>query len=145
MASKPFHKMRWAGYFLVAGGIVMAATGVWQVVESTEFLDATARAEGAIVALEREKSAKGMPVDRPIFIFTAPETGVTFPIKSRFGIWPSPFSVGETVEVAYDPGDPAQARINSFWTIWFLPLLLALFGAACLFAGSHTLKQNKKS
>ena len=49
------------------------------------------------------------------------------------------------VEVAYDREDPKQAKIVSFWTVWFVPLVLALFGVACLFAGTHTVRQNKRS
>lgn len=140
-----FHTKHWAGYFLLAGGIVMSVTGIWQLVEGIEFLDAAARAEGTIVALERERSAKGLPEDHPVVLFTVPEIGVAIPFKSRFGMWPSPFSVGEKVEVAYDPGDPARARINSFWTIWFVPILIWAFGLACFAAGYHTLRQTRRS
>lgn len=139
-----FHTKRWAGYFLVVGGIVMAITGVWQIFGGQAFLDATARAEGTIVTLERERSAKGMAEDHPVVLFTAPESGVTFSFRSRFGVWPSPFAVGENVEVAYDPANPTRARINSFWTIWFMPFLITVFGFACLAAGSHTLRRNQR-
>lgn len=122
----------------------MAITGVWQVFEGNAFLDATVRAEGTIVALEREKSAKGLAQDYPVVQFTARESGVTFSFKSRFGMWPSPFSIGEKVEVAYDPANPLRARINSFWTIWFVPILITVFGFACIAAGSHTLRQTRR-
>lgn len=139
-----FHTKRWAGYVLLVGGIVMAITGVWQIFEGQAFLDNTARAEGTIVALKRERGAKGMAEDHPVVQFTAPESGATFSFKSRFGMWPSPFSVGEKVDVAYDPTNPVRARINSFWTIWFVPILINLFGVACLAAGSHTLRRNRR-
>jgi hypothetical protein len=109
-----------------------------------EFLDATARTGGRIVAIERERGVKGLPLDHPVVRFTPPETGETVEFKSRFGAWPSPFAVAENVEVAYDPADPAQARIHSFWTIWFMPILLAAFGLACLAAGYLTLRQTRQ-
>jgi len=86
-----------------------------------------------------------MAEDHPAVVFTAPESGLTFPFKSQFGMWPSPFSVGEKVEVAYDPANPARARINSFWTIWFVPILITAFGLACLAAGYHTLRRNRRA
>lgn len=145
MPSTPFHKMRWAGYFLATGGIAMMVAGIWYSAESIEFLDTTARTDGTVIALERKRSAKGMALDHPVVRFTPPETGETVEFKSRFGMWPSPFSVGEPVEVAYDPADTSRAKIDSFLTIWFLPLLLALFGLACFVAGYHTLRKTKNS
>ena len=135
-----FHAKRWAGYFLVVGGIVMAVGGVWYAVEAAEFLDATVRTDGTVIALQRERSVKGFDLDHPVVRFVAPETGETVEFKSRLGIRPSPFAVADRVEVAYDPGDPSRARINSFWTIWFLPMLLGAFGLACFAAGYHTLR-----
>ena len=121
----------------------MAVVGVWYTVEAMEFLDATARTDGTVVALKRERSAKGLAEDHPVVRFVAPETGEAVEFKSRFGIWPSPFAVAERVEVAYDPADPSRAKINSFWTIWFLPLLLGVFGLACFAAGYQTLRQTR--
>ncbi|UCH74323.1 MAG: DUF3592 domain-containing protein, partial [Rhodospirillales bacterium] len=72
-----------------------------------------------------------------------PETGETVEFKSRFGIWPSPFAVGDRVVVAYEPRDPTAARIDSFWTIWFMPLLLVAFGLACILAGYDTLRRTR--
>jgi len=143
--SGPFHTKRWAGYFLAVGGIAMIVAGIWYGAESMAFLDTAARTDGTVIALKRERSAKGMALDHPVVRFTHPESGEAVEFKSRFGIWPSPFAVGEPVEVAYDPADPSQAKIDSFWTIWLLPLLLALFGLACLVAGYHTLHKTKSS
>jgi hypothetical protein len=145
LPSGPFHTKRWAGYFLAAGGIAMIVAGIWYAVESMEFLDTTARTEGTVIALKRERGSKGMALDLPVVRFTSPESGETVEFKSRFGIRPSPFAVGDPVEVAYDPSDPSRAKIDSFWTIWFLPILLALFGLACFAAGFHTLRITRKS
>lgn len=41
--------------------------------------------------------------------------------------------------MAYDPDDPDDARIVSFWMLWFLPGVMILFGLACLYAGRHTM------
>ncbi len=144
MQKGKFHTKRLAGYFLVVGGIVMLVAGIWFIGEAMEFLDTTARTDGTVVALKRERGAKGMAEDHPVVRFVSPESGETVEFKSRFGMWPSPFTVGEEVEVAYDPAHPSRADINSFWTIWLLPLLLAAFGLACFAAGVHTLRSTEK-
>jgi len=145
LPSGPFHTKRWAGYFLAVGGIAMIAAGIWHGAESMDFLGTAARTDGTVIALKRERGAKGMALDHPVVRFTPPESSETIEFKSRFGIRPSPFAVGDPVEVAYDPADPSGAKIDSFWTIWFLPILLALFGLACLVAGYHTLHKTKSS
>jgi len=123
----------------------MAATGVWYTVEAIQFLDTTARTDGTVVALKRERSVKGLAEDYPVVHFVPPDTGEAVEFKSRFGIWPSPFSVGERVEVAYDPADPSRADINSFWTIWLFPVLLEMFALACFAAGLHTLRHTENN
>lgn len=140
-----FHTKRWAGYVLLIGGTAMAIGGIWFISQAAAFLDATARTDGTVIALERKRSAKGFDQDHPVVRFTVPETGETIELQSRFGMWPSPFAVGDAVEVAYDPADPARARIDSFWTLWFVPVLLVTFGLACIAAGTTTLRQRRRS
>ena len=138
--SSPFHTKRWAGYFLLAGALGMAIGAVWYAADARTFLNTSLRTDGTVVALERKRNAKGFDTYHPVVRFIPPETNETVEFKSRFGVWPSPFSVSDRVEVAYDPADPRRARINSFWTIWFLPILLMAFGLACGLAGYHTLR-----
>lgn len=121
----------------------MAVAGLWSTVNAVQFLDTTARTDGTVVALERERGSKGLTEDHPVVRFVQPETGEAVKFTSRFGLWPSPFAVGEAVEVAYDPEDPERVEINSFWTIWLLPLVLPLFGLACLAAGFHNLRRTR--
>ncbi len=139
-----FHTKRWAGYVLLIGGIAMAIGGIWYVGEARAFLDAAARTEGTIIALKRERGARGFDEDHPVVRFVVPETGEALEFKSRFGVRPSPFSVGQRVAVAYDPADPSRARIDSPWTNWFLPVLLGVFGLACVAAGTQTLRQQQR-
>lgn len=141
--SGSFHTKRWAGYFLVAGGIAMVIGGIWFAQKAADFLDRTARADGTVMALQRKTGTKGTPLDFPVVRFHHRESGAAVEFKSGTGLWPSPFSVGEAVVVAYDPADPSQAEIDSFWTTWFMPLLLGLFGLSCIAAGAHTLRSTK--
>ena len=47
---------------------------------------------------------------------------VTSPVSSR----PAAYDVGEKVAVLYSPGDPEDARIDSFFGLW---------GGSCIFGG----------
>ena len=123
----------------------MLAGGIWFAAQSMIFLDNAARTEGTVIAVKRKRGAKGMALDHPVVRFVPVETGETIEFRSPVGLRPTPFAEGDPVEVAYDREDPQQAKIDSFWTIWFVPLVLALFGVACLFAGTHTVRQNNRS
>lgn len=136
-----FHTKRWAGYFLVLGGVGMLAGGIWFVHEAARFLDSTARAEGTVIELRRERGAKGIAQDHPVVRFRPSPSVAPREFRSRFGMWPSPFSVGDKVTVAYEPLAPERAEIDSFWTLWFVPGLMVLFGVACGLAGISTLRR----
>ena len=41
----------------------------------------------------------------------------------------SPFDIGEAVAVLYDPSHPRDARIDSFFQLWFAPLILGFLGS----------------
>ena len=46
-------------------------------------------------------------------------------------------SVGEQVDVVYDPGKPEHVRIDSFWELWFLTVLF--LSGSTLFLGAARL------
>jgi hypothetical protein len=137
--TKNFKKNRWVGAFLLIGGLVMFVGGIWHVREAVILLDTTQKTAGTVLELKQERGVRGMRQDHPIVRFVVSETGREAIFKSKVGLWPSPFEVGEVVEVAYDPDNPEQAEINSFWTIWLPPLGVMAFGLLCLWAGLLTL------
>jgi Protein of unknown function (DUF3592) len=139
------NKNRWVGVFLLAGGLAMFVGGIWLAREAEAFLETAQTTPGTVIELKRERGVRGMRRDHPIVRFVVLETGREAVFKSKVGLWPSPFEVGEAVEVAYRPDDPREAEINSFWTIWLPPLGLTVFGLLCLGAGLLTLRWAQRS
>lgn len=41
---------------------------------------------------------------------------------------PASYDVGDSVDVVYQPGDPQNARINSFWSLWIGSIVSGIFG-----------------
>jgi len=128
-------KGRLAKWFMMIAGAAMAIGGIWFGTENLRFLDAADRAAGTVTEIVGERGSRGLTVYRAVVRFTP--RGETSPVtfKDRTGLWPSPFDIGDAVEVAYDPAAPASARIVSFWTIWFLPALTVAFGVVCAMVG----------
>jgi hypothetical protein len=143
--SRNLHKNRWVGAILLAGGLTMISGGIWYAHDTITFLEATKRTHGTVLELKRERGVRGIRLDHPIVRFVVPETGRDQIFKSKIGLWPSPFDVGERVEVAYDPGNPKHAKINSLWTLWLPPVALTVFGLLCFGAGALTWKWTRKS
>ena len=117
--------------FLMMGLGAMAGGGYW-FVQTLGFKSAAARADGVVVKLESQRSS-GRPGARrgstfvPVFEFKDGEGGshrVTSSVSSR----PAAYDVGEKVAVLYSPGDPEDARIDSFFSLWGGPCALAVVG-----------------
>ena len=46
---------------------------------------------------------------------------------------PPAYDIGEEVELLYNPAEPGNARINNFWELWLVPILLAPLGGILAF------------
>jgi hypothetical protein len=129
---------RLSAVVLVAGGLALGLGGVGFILAHLAFLDTAERAPGEVVAIARERGARGMPLHFAIVRYRPRGSREPLEFKAKPGLWPSPFSVGDDVVVAYDPADPGHAKIVSFWTLWFLPAVMVVFGAVCVAAGRST-------
>lgn len=129
---------RLSAVVLVVGGMALIFGGVGFALSHLAFLDAAERGTGEVVAIARERGVRGMPLHFAIVRYRPSGSREPLEFKAKPGLWPSPFSVGDEVVVAYDPGDPGHAKIVSFWTLWFLPGAMGVLGIACIGAGLHT-------
>jgi hypothetical protein len=103
-------------------GVILLGVGVAWTVSIAVFLASAERTEGRVVALnERTSSGSRSIVWYPTVEYTV--DGRVYSIDSSFASSPPAYSVGEHVQVAYDPADPPDARIVSFGTN-YLPATL---------------------
>ncbi len=125
---------------LIGGGAIMALTGAWFTYAHYDFLQQSERSPGTVVEIISERGARGMPLLYPVVEFLPEDMTEEIVFRARPGLWPSPYEVGDPVLVAYEANDPTDAKIVSFWMLWFLPAVMILFGGACVLAGRHTLR-----
>ncbi len=137
-------KRRLTAGFLLVGGLALVLTGLWFVIVNADFLRHADTAPGTVINIVEKRGVRGTKLYHPIVRFRPRHdgTGITFEATPGF-TWVSPFDVGDRVKVAYNEDDPEDAKIVSFWTLWFLPAVLVLFGAGCLFAGRQTLMKTE--
>lgn len=132
------HRDRLSAVVLLVGGIGLGIGGIYFVVVHVAFLDRARRGPGRVVAISKERGVRGMPLHFAIVRHRPDGSPAPLEFKAKPGLWPSPFSVGEEVVVAYDPAHPEDAKIVSFWTLWFLPGAMVALGVGCVIAGRST-------
>ena len=116
---------------IVFGPLALVAATVFAV-KTELFLGRASTAAAMIVALDTGTDSDGDLEYYPEFTFsTANEKTVT--VRSSTGSNPAGYHVGERTKVFYDPARPADARLEGFVQIWFVPCCLGLIGA--LFTG----------
>ncbi|PRY65813.1 uncharacterized protein DUF3592 [Vreelandella songnenensis] len=123
-----------AKYFIimVGAGLLVVAFFLYQ--NSQTFVDKAASTEGTVVGLMESRSEDSITY-RPVVQYT-PENGSMLEFTSSAGSNPPNYSRGQRIEVLYDPANPANARIKSFFSLWGAPLILAGLGALCFISGA---------
>lgn len=117
-------------------GVAMLVAAGYSYLHTREFVASAVAADGVVIAnvwstsSGRNRSAAAYPRVR---FRTAAGREVTF--VSGVGTNPPSYRAGESVEVLYDPGDPANARIHSFGSLYVLPLVFGILGTVFSLVG----------
>ena len=114
-------------YLFLAVGALMLLGGVLLTVSAARFIARASSAPGTVIELRETRGGEGDTLYAPVVRYSPPGSGeITF--VSSMASMPPAFSVGEAVQVLYAPGDPRDARIRSFGSLWFGPLVLTTMG-----------------
>lgn len=126
---------RWVPWGCVVVALGMLAVCVATFVHAMRFVSGAERTTGTVIELSSEFS-DGDEVFYPIVRFTTAE-GRSVEFESSSGSSPPSESVGDQVDVLYDPDDPEDAQISGFFHLWLWPLvaggLSLMFGVVALF------------
>lgn len=131
----------WRIGVLALGGMFLLAASVYWIAGAIELRAQGVRAPGLVEDIEVRK-VRGTPLRHPVVIFETPG-GQLARITDRSGLWPSPFEIGQQVEVIYPPGRPRDARVDSFWTLWLMPSATLVFGLLCAVAAWDTWRKRQ--
>jgi len=105
---------------------------VWTYLKQQRTMASRITATGTVVDLVSRITASGRSsMICPVVEFTLP-AGENVRFTSDFGSRPANHTVGQSVNVRYDPVDPQKAEIESTMNLWLVPLILVFMGAiAC--------------
>jgi hypothetical protein len=135
--ASPFTKII-AGIFAAIAILMFAIAGIsaFMVVRT---LDSEAHAPGRVVGLAERYDQAGNVFYYPVVTFSLPDER-QLEVQLAEGTWPAAYAVGDPVQIAYDPAQPRNARIDSpsnTFNYWIVPIITGVLGIA--FAGATAL------
>lgn len=122
--------------FGAPGIFLLSAT--WQAIKQRQrWLSLGVIIEGEIVALKERTRAKSTVAGRiplaPVVAYRAPAgTGEMKRFTSQEAASPSPYAIGQRVQVRYIAGDPREAELNVVVEGWSMIAAIATLALACL-------------
>ena len=123
-------KMRFAAFIMAPLGIGMIIGAIWTGINAKSFIDNALKGEGVVIKMERRESGTGS--DRsityaPVFTFKD-KKDESHMIHSSTSSSPPAYEVNEKVEVLYLAEQPEEAKLNGFFSLWGIPLVLGIIG-----------------
>ena len=109
--------------------LVEVGIGFWLYQRTARFLGDTAQpATGEVVALLEGTGSDGGTTWTPQFTWTD-DAGVERTSTTSWSSSPPAFSVGEPIDLLYDPASPEDVRVDGFFSLWLGPVILAAMAA----------------
>ena len=124
---------RWLLTIFLVIGVGLQTAGAVSGVRMAAWLRTASATTGKVVDLERRRSSKGGRSYAEVVVFQ-PESGDEVRFKSSIST-SSPFAVGDTVPVLYNPKQPDDAMIDTQFRRWFLPGLFFAMGLVFTLVG----------
>jgi hypothetical protein len=120
---------RVAVVFVILGVVMASAAGFWAL-RKQAFLSRAHHVTGTVIDVDasRSSSSHRSVTYHPVVRFEL-AGGEAHVFRGTVGTNPSSFSVGDAVDVAYDPADPRHAELDTISEQWMGPLVVGGLGA----------------
>jgi Protein of unknown function (DUF3592) len=105
---------------LAIGGFAFGAL-FW--IPAMSFYYGSAVTVGQVVSFVERSTSEGGTSFHPVFSFSD-SAGQSYSVTNSLGASPPDVSQGQSVPVRYRPQRPSEARIDSFFSRWGVPLLI---------------------
>lgn len=97
------------------------------VLRTSQWIDGAARADAVVLELV-PSSSRDSNGFAPVFEFDDAD-GERVRVYSRSFSYPPVAQVGDTIAVLYDPEEPEDARTDTFFAKWGVPLIAGIFAS----------------
>lgn len=118
---------------MIVLGILLVGVGAVSSIRTLVFLNRAVPDVGEIVELVERKNFSRDTLYAPVFTFRD-NTGETHTVFSSIARAIPAGDVGDTIPILYDPGNPKNAEVNNFISIWGLSIIFGSLGVVFIAA-----------
>jgi len=113
-------------------GLLFSSVSYFFTSSTMEFLSDAVETEGEVIDYVSGSGSDGSTVYYPIIQFIFNDRYTEF--QSNTGANPKSYDVGEKVSVFVLKDDVSSAKVNSWFSLWGLPVIFGVFGVIMLLA-----------
>lgn len=137
---KNLNKIKISAYFCILTGIVINIYGVDSYLYNQYFSKNAVRTTGTIVEIKDYKKKK---IFAPIYNYKD-QNNVEQKSISYFSSDSKKYSIGQNVEVLFDPNDPSYSKINDNFSPRMVNVMPFFLGTIICLIGGIILRSNRK-
>jgi len=132
--------------------VLMMLAGAMFAIYRWSYLKRATTTKATITNLIERENDDGDTLFAPEYVFTD-QNNNSIKITSSTASFPPPGKIGDKIEVLYDPDNPQHSIQNDFFSIWGLPVILAvlstfyffIFAAVVYFTGRHLKRKEEQN
>lgn len=114
---------RIVGLLILLPTLLLVALGVYFYLSARAFEQRSVSCQGKVVDLQSSEGEHGT-LYTPLFTYTD-ALGVVRRGRSNTSSNPPAYAIGDPIPLRYDPQNPSDVRVDSFWTFWLGPTICA--------------------
>ena len=108
-------------------GFILAALALFFWLRTRAFLGTAQKAQGTVIRMVYSRDSDGGGGYAPVYTFRT-MSGQVIEVADNISTNPPQFKEGQIIDVLYDPENPNKARINKWFNLYFVPMLLGFLG-----------------
>ena len=133
--------------FLFLVGVGFTAIGVYVTLDRIDFSNKSLTAKAVVVDFTSSYSSDSNShtvMYYPLFQFVNAKTGEKVTAQGSVGSSSRPYSVGQTVEILYNPDNPTTGVVaNDFWDLWLPSIAMLPSGIALITISTVAITRGK--
>jgi hypothetical protein len=108
-------------------GFILVGLALFFWLRTRAFLGTAQKAQGTVIRMVYSSDSDGGGGYSPVYTFRT-MSGQVIEVTDNISSNPPQFKEGQMIDVLYDPENPGRARINKWFNLYFVPLLLGFLG-----------------